>query len=196
MTKCGALRTGHVARRSAENVLHSIRFARDLNQPFNRFVTIDFSSLGIEEEAAGPLFIKLRQCVSRWWRYERKKNPALPELFHNYCHANPAGRRHVHWLLSVPDDMTAAFDKTVEDRLLKLTQLDALGDALHMQKATAPGNAGKYMMKGIDPMFAGYLHIQHVDEGVVTGRRTGVSRNIGRTARSRAGWQRRRRLAA
>ena len=46
------------------------------------------------------------------------------------------------------------------------------------------------ILKGIDPAYGRYLHIRPANEGIVTGRRTGASRAIGRAARKAAGWKR------
>lgn len=74
--------------------------------------------------------------------------------------------------------------------LRKIVGVDDLKDALHVGDVETPGSLAKYILKGIDPEYAAYLHIKPANEGFVSGRRTGASRAIGRAARKAAGWQR------
>ena len=47
----------------------------------------------------------------------------------------------------------------------------------------APGGLAKYILKGINPDYADHFHMKAANEGVVFGRRTGVSRAISKAAR-------------
>ena len=191
-TKCGTL---YVGRRAAENALHAVRYAGEAGRPMNTHVTINFTTLGIDDDAAGTLFRDLQARVSRWWRDQRvRKGRDIGALLGFHTHANPAGSRHVHWLTHVPAEIAGDFAATVQKRLRKLAGRDDLGDALDIRPVGGPGGVAKYILRGIDPAYAGYLHIEPAHEGLVAGcRRSGVSKAAGRSARKAAGWVRRKR---
>lgn len=182
--------TLHIGRKSAENVLHAIRFARDSGRPVNTHVTISFNALGVSEKDAGSVFQDLRERVGRWWRNQRGKGRDIGSLAAVHSHANPAGSRHVHWLVHVPAELDREFRVVVAHRLRKITGRADLGDALHFVTADTPGSIAKYILRGIDPQYADYLHIHAASEGLVSCRRTGASRAIGPVARQSSGWKR------
>jgi len=107
-----------------------------------------------------------------------------------YTHANPAGSRHVDILMHLPETIRGTFIDAVDKRLRKLSGLDDIGDALHLQPAPTPGTLAKYVLRGIEPTYAASFHINPANEGQVACRRTGTSRIVGRTARQFAGWDR------
>jgi hypothetical protein len=184
--------TASIGRRAAENALHAVRFASAVNRPINSLLTLSFVALGIHDDQANALFRKLQASVARWWRYQRKdKNRDIGPSVAVYAQANPAGSRHVHVLLHLPASVEADFYVAVAKRLRKLTGVDDLGDALHMKRIEWPGGAAKYVLRGINPAYGPYLHIEPFNEGHVTGRRTGTSRFIGKSARDAAEWNRR-----
>lgn len=157
----------------------------------NVMVTISFISLGVKDDDAGPIFKRLTDSIGRWWRYQRSnkaRDIGPPTAIH--AHANPNGSRHVHWLMHLPDKIRSDFEGAITKRLRKLTLLDDLGDALHIQPVETPGSAAKYILRGIDPAYGAYLHILPEPEGTVSCRRTGTTRAIGRAARRHSGWKR------
>jgi len=89
----------------------------------------------------------------------------------------------------------ADFHASLLKRLLKMTKLDDVGSALDIKTAGAPGQLAKYILRGIEPASGPYLHIVPEDEGIVTCRRTGTSRCIGKTARKAANWNRKAKAA-
>ncbi len=190
-TKSG---TQHIGVRACQNALHAVRFARDAGRPMNTHVTINFTTLGIADDEAGPLFRKLQALVGRWWRDQRqRKGRAIGQVQGFHCHANPAGSRHVHWCLHVPAEIAQEFQATVANRLRKLTGQIDLGDGLHLGAVTTAGTLAKYILRGVPPEYADHFHIRAANEGVVRGcRRTGVSRAASKSSRTRAGWVRKR----
>ena len=188
-TKYGTL---YVGRRAAENALHAVRYATLTGRQMNTLITISFCRLGVEDDKAGKLFHRLQANISRWWRYQRdQKKRNIGPLTGMYAHANPAGSRHVHWLIHLPVEIRSEFRDSLLKRLCKLTGLDDVGDACHVKDVDHPGGAAKYVLRGIDPLYSKYLHIRASNEGAVSCRRTGTSRSIGKAARKQAGWNRR-----
>jgi len=185
--------THSIGRRAAENALHAIRYAGLTGRPINTHVTISFIALGVHDDEAGAIFRRLQVSLSRWWRYQRKdKGRGIGAPVGVYAHANPAGSRHVHWLLHLPEDIHEDFVAAAKKRLGKIAGLHDIGDALHVQQVIQVGGVAKYILRGIEPAYAEYLHIRAADEGTVACRRTGTTRIIGKTARKLAGWNRKR----
>lgn len=187
--------TAVLARRSAEALLHAVRFASESETPLNTFITINLNVLGIASVEATTFFQRLREKIARAWAYKRANHmPALGPLRDCHTHENPGGNMpHVHWLISIPLNYRAEFLSGLEKRLVKMTNVAELGNALHVQSIATPGTLAKYLVKGVDPCFKDYFHLAKVtDEGRVLGRRMGVSRSLGRAARAAAGWKRRR----
>lgn len=194
-TKSG-VGTAFIGRRAAENAMQAVRYTRDQGRPINTFVTISLITLGYDAGAADSLALRLLERMARWWRYQRvDKRRDIGPFTIIYAHANPVGRRHVHWMMHIPDHLKADFEAALLKRLLKMTKLDDVGSALQIKPAGGPGQLAKYILRGIDPAYGAYLHIVPEDEGTVTCRRTGTSRCIGKTARKAANWNRKARAA-
>lgn len=188
-TKSG---TRGIGPKQAARAFHAVRFATDQGRQLNLLITIDFTSLGIDEEQAGQLFRKVWSRVSRWWAYQRSKGKGFGPFDCYAVHENPpGGPRHVHWFVRAPAGARKELETTVRTRLEKLTKMDCIGKALHFRKVKKPSGVAKYTLKGIQPAYARHFYMDAVDQGFVQGRRMTVSRSIGAAARTRAGWSRR-----
>lgn len=185
--------TQAIGHRAALNALHGIRFANDQDRPVNLSVCINFETLGVPEEEACGLFSVLRERVARWWKYQRAKGRDVGDIYAYFAHANPAGSRHVHWQMHVPEAIWAELPGQIAKLLKKLLSRTDLGDALHFLEISGAGSHAKYVLKGIDPLYASHLFITAANEGLVSGRRTGVSRAMSKAARRAKGWSRKRR---
>jgi hypothetical protein len=185
----------YVGRRACENALHAVRYVGEVGRPMNTHVTVSFHPLGIDDESAGRAFSDLQARVTRWWRDQRqRKGRGIGDLQGFHCHSNPAGSRHVHWVLHVPLDITGEFANVVRNRLQKIAGRIDLRDGLQIGPVNTPGSLAKYVLRGVEPEYADYLHIKVANEGIVAGcRRTGVSRAASKSARKRVGWTRKRR---
>ncbi len=189
------LGTYRIPVRSAVNALHGVRFAGDRQAPLTHMLTLDFEALGHGADACG-LFLRLRERVYDWWRYQCGKGRPLGSFDWVFSHENPApGQAHAHWLMRLPAGVSLDFLAVVADRLAKLTgrPLADCADALHLREAPTPGCAAKYLLKGVDDRFGPHLFIDTSPQGFVPGRRTGVSRSISRSGRKASGWVRKRR---
>ncbi|SDR59313.1 hypothetical protein SAMN05519103_06389 [Rhizobiales bacterium GAS113] len=56
----------------------------------------------------------------------------------------------------------------------------------HARGLRAKGS-GKYLLKGTNPVYAGWYGVNHVYQGIVHGKRSGFSRSLGPTVRKRLG---------
>ena len=184
--------TSYISVRAAQNFGHGIRYARDINRPFNTAVTINFSQLGFDDAEAGKISAKLIQRVRQWWWNKKKKcsSEIDRKFIHGIVHENPGSVRNCHWILNIPSDDQDVFRSTVLNRLSKLTGVEAFGDAVQFQPIYNASGFEKYLLKGIDPKYGKFMHISPKDQGVVLGKRIGMSRAVGRTARRSAKWDR------
>jgi hypothetical protein len=191
-TKSGGL---HVGRRACENALHAIRYVADAGRPMNTHITVSFAAVEVGDENAGLVFADLQARVGRWWRDQRqRKGRDLGHILGFHCHSNPAGSRHVHWVVHVPSEIASEFAAVVRNRLQKITGRIDLRDGLDIGPVETAGSLAKYIMRGIEPEYADYLHIEPANEGYISDcRRTGVSRAASKASRKRAGWVRKKR---
>lgn len=181
--------TIHVGHRQAESAFHAVRFANDNGRPFNLLVTVNFTDLGIDPDEASAFFREVRRRVARWYSYERKKNRPFGSFDDLYVHEHPdGGPRHVHWFVRAPDCARHELEAVIRARLQKLTTLDCLGSSLDFTDVEKAGGVAKYVLKGINPLYARYFHMRAVAQGVIIGRRISISQSVGRTARKAAGW--------
>ena len=111
-------------------------------------------------------------------------------------------KNHVHWLVHVPEQLVAEFKDLVPRWITSLEHKgtgprkraenhdQAPAGAVKIETVRNSVAARKYLLKGIGPQDAFRFGIKRVEpQGVVVGRRTGVSRTLGRAARERAGYK-------
>lgn len=181
---------------SATNVFHGRRYAESKGKPLNFMVTINWNLLSVSELKSTATHRDLRRRVARAWKYEAEKHMSVLGTFdYVEVHENPNGIPNTHWVIRVPLDKRVWFKAKVEKFLLKLVGISELpSKAVHYtDELYAAGQLFKYLCEGVSPAYADYFNLRHKDQGTVYGRRTGVSRSIGRTKRKNSGWVRRRR---
>lgn len=184
--------TGVIGPKQTARAFHAVRFANDNGRPLNVLVTIDFSTLGVDDEAAAVVFRDIWARVGRWWAYQRKKGRSFGPFDCYAVHEHPAGGpRHVHWFVRAPDGGRAELERVVRARVEKVTRLACLGRAIHFLDVDKPGGVAKYTLKGVHPAFAEHFHMEASDQGFIHGRRLTISRSIGAASRKQAGWTRR-----
>lgn len=188
--------TSSIGPKQASRAFHAVRFANDNSRTLNLFVTIDFSSLGIEPDDATRMFQTVWARYSRWYAYQRTDKNRPFGAFDAYAvHEHPPnGPRHTHWVMRAPEGTEAEIERVIRNRIEKLTGLSCLGHAVDFRKVYSPGQLAKYTLKGINPAYADHFHMTSEDQGFVTGRRMTISRSIGYAARQKAGWVRKRRM--
>jgi hypothetical protein len=159
------------------------------------FVTIHW---GLTETGEDN-FVALRN--QRYCRWLRTRSKQLNKQFKpHYNYSREEG--HVHWMVHIPDDLIEEFIDLVPRWV---TSLEHKGKANRKRaenhEPAPPGAvlveltrnsvaARKYLLKGIDPQHAFRLGITSpIPQGLVYGRRTGVSRTLGGAARTKAGYK-------
>jgi hypothetical protein len=183
--------SGHINRVPAVNVHHATRYAESLELPLNTFVTINFSEL-LAADKASQLFRKLlNQRFAPWLRRSAPiKSAPLPTYVWALENANATTA--AHWLVHVPDNVKRAFSRKLADWVESVTGLRPNSNALQVKRIYNVIGAKRYILKGINPVWAKHLGVNASDQGIICGRRSGFSRNLGPTARSRGGYRPRR----
>lgn len=188
--------TERIGLKQALAVLHAVRCATWKRRPINTAITINFTALGLEEAEASDCFISIRTSLRRRWKREHEvKGRPIGTLDDVHAHENPdGGGRHVHWGIHRPADMTRdEFDREIIRRVRKQARRPFDPAAVliqHDDVVGGPGSWAKYILKGTDPTYGPHLFIRTEPQGWLTGRRTGTSRSLGKTARTAAGWSR------
>lgn len=177
-------------RKQASNFLPAPMFAEALGRPLNLFVTLNFHHTACPPEEVGAAFERLRDNhFTRWFRYHTKRvrrlrGPVPPTYV--WTIENVAGHTHVHWLVHIPPILQQAFREKLPQWLEAVAgPVTIETSAVHVEPAERPAGLSRYMMKGIDPRYAKFYRIDHEPQGVVHGKRCGVSECLGPAARAR-----------
>ena len=89
------------------------------------------------------------------------------------------GQRACHLMMHVPANRLANFTVELTKWIEKESGNEIAAGALDIRPAYNPHGFRKYMLKGIDPMFAALYRIRHVPQGRVDGKRFGYTQNLG-----------------
>jgi hypothetical protein len=99
---------------------------------------------------------------------------------------NHGGDTHVHWAVHVPKPLQREFGTKLRRWLARVAgAVTCEASAIYCQPIPGPRGLGKYMMKGIDPRYAAFYHVRHEAQGIVYGKRCGISESLGPRARRR-----------
>lgn len=183
--------THHIGRKAAENICHAFDYAKFIGQPLNNFITINLDG-GEAGEDAAAIFEIIRHKYRDWLNYAQKKlgGPVLPPAY-AYALECPDGHAHVHWAAHIPEHLQAEFLRKLPTWVGK-AQGSVRPYDIDVQRLDpeTDKSVAKYMIKGTDPRYVEYLHLDHVAEqqGQVWGRRATPSAAIGRAARKAAGF--------
>lgn len=182
--------THYINRRPAVNIHHATRFSERIGTPLNHFVTINFTCAGCDPEQAVAL---LRKMISqRFAPWLRRTAQTTVEIAPTYVWCmEAAGEQHAaHILVHIPDDLQKTFESHVERWLKGLLGVDELEPGTIKMKAVYNLiGVRRYMLKGVDPAWAKHLGIRAMEQGVVIGKRSAFSRNLGPAARQRGGYR-------
>ncbi len=176
----------HINRKPASNFIHAIRVAAALETPLNQFVTFNFTRTCCPSKLVSQQFEKLRDNFFCPWlrRSKRVRARAKPPAY-VWVIENAGGCLNVHWLVHIPKGRVRDFRQRLTDWLAAVAGEIECTSAIHVRHAPRPIGAGKYMLKGIDPLYAPFFRIRHVAQGVVYGKRSGFSRGLGPMVRKK-----------
>lgn len=183
--------TEHIGRKAAENICHAIDYAKHVNRPLNTYVVINLTALQ-EGACRTQAFVAIRHKFRDWLNRKHRTADGTPEPpRYIYSMEAPNGDDHANWVVHVPERFLSEFKRKLPKWVARV-----LGDNrpfdIDVQQVTPETDKGlgKYVIKGTDPAYVGYLHLGTVaaPQGRVWGRRCGASPAIGRTTRRQAGF--------
>lgn len=176
--------------RQVRNILRAVTFAERQGRPLNLFVTLSLGHSACSVDRASSVFERLRDNhFTKWLRdmAHRKHEPRwLPPLY-VWSIENKPGFPNVHWLVHVPATLRADFERKLCVWLTRLAgPLDNSQRPIDVRSAPKPIGAAKYLAKGIDPKYAKLYAIDAIPQGLIYGKRAGVSKALGPTAIAKA----------
>lgn len=178
--------TRHINRRQADTFFGAVDFADMLGRTPNFFVTLNFGYTSCKPSNVGAAFRHLRKNrFGRWLRYHSRRinDPMPPHDRWNIEDKN--GYPHVHWAVFVPEALEKAFRAQLPKWLADVAGEIACETAIHIDSIYASHSLGRYQMKGLQPHVARQYHVRSQPQGVVFGKRCGVSRALGPAERRR-----------
>ena len=191
----GGLRpTDHINRRVTQSIFRGFDYATHSGMPLNLYVVINLRDA--LAASAATVFARVRHKYRDWLTHQRKKGLPVARPAYAFSFENPRGMTHVNWVVHVPASLRPDFERKLR-RWVTRAQGEC-GPHDICCKAVDPAYAkrlAKYIVKGTDPDYVGHFHLGqvHAPQGVVWGKRAGVSPAIGKTARALAGFRPRRR---
>jgi hypothetical protein len=183
----GSRRTQQIGWRQARHFWEAIRYADkrlvELGQPLNTFVTLNFDHTDCPPEQVSARFEKLRDNhFVRWLRYRR----AVPAHY-VWALENQGGDTRVHWVVHVPPSLLEAFRTKLPEWLGQVAgTIGCAESATNIKPVTNLRSLARYMLKGMDARYASRYSVRHVPQGLVHGKRCGVSKSLGPSARNRS----------
>lgn len=183
--------TEQIGRKAAENICHAFDYATYINRPLNTYVVINLTALP-EDTCAAQAFEDIRHKFRDWLNRKHKKADGASEPpRYVYTMEAPNGDNHANWVMHVPERFLPEFRHKLPQWVARVLGSNRPYD-IDVQQV-APGTdktLAKYVIKGTDPYYIGYLHLSAVaaPQGRVFGRRCGASPAIGRTVRKQAGF--------
>ncbi len=190
MNANGASRlSSFIKRKPASNLHHATRFAAIIGRPLNQSVAINFAKTSVSEGDVAERFHLLRATrFAPWLRRHPKNKKGCPPTYVWVLEA--AGNQiGAHWAVHIPRGMVREFRRRLP---LWIASVAGEPEGPGVMKARPIYNITglkRYMLKGVDPAYGALYRVRPVDQGVVVGRRSGFSRNLGPTVRKEAGYR-------
>lgn len=133
------------------------------------------------------MFERLRDShFTPWLRHRRKRNPSYGPPTHAWPVEAKDNIPHINWLLHLPDELQEPFEEKLPSWLSSVAgAIDCRPAAIHAQGIWGPMGLARYCLKGINPSDAKAKFIRPEFQGIVYGKRCGVSVNLGPAARRR-----------
>ena len=178
-------------------MMEGLNFARGTGVPLNAHLIVHWGGTFVGDDPDGKLFAKLRYLLDK--RFRRKFGIPLIGIWVRERHRNkhtrqPSEVTHSHLLLHLPGEHRKVASDDIQE-LVALVAKQILDD--RTVELTFPANPdGKYFLKGGTPTVWDAFGVPRkwrskLGEGLIEGKRCGVTQNIGPRA-----CERRRRTAS
>lgn len=186
----------HIGLKATRKLYYAIgEFAEAIGLPLNQYVTLNFALTDIPADRAVDAFRALRNMFIKWAR--RPRNGAGPAFIPTFAYAfenardkkpimslGPDHNVHVHWLVHVPPQRQTEFGMMLYEWLDSVCTHPSAKGAIDVAPTILQTKSLRgYLLKGADPAWCDHFGAVHSKQGLVLGRRTGTSRNLGPAAR-------------
>ena len=184
-----AKRSTAIQVKSASNIRVAMNVAEEMGLPLTHFITINFGLTECPPEQAVAAFGKIRTNHFGKWvlRPAANSNRGSVPPAHIWVFENPDEIMYVHWAVHVPPGGESDFESRLPKWVERATGGTVADGALDMRPVHDVGRLALYFLKGADEAYTTYSNIRYEPQGVIEGRRFGVSRSLNRTARKKAG---------
>jgi hypothetical protein len=170
----------HINRKPASNLYHAIRIADVLGTPLNHLVTVNFDKTECRQENASSTWQRLLARHFAPWTRRPPKDVTVPVEEPAYVWVlENAGGLALHWLVHVPNQRFSDFSAKLENWLTTVGATPTDTGAIDIRNAKNPRGAGYYLLKGVNPAYAGGFGVMPIPQGNVIGKRSGFSRSLG-----------------
>lgn len=181
--------TRYINRRQAHNFRHAILYAEQQaaaqGRQLNTFVTLNFDHTDCPPERVSKVFEKLRDNhFTRWLRYQSlRRRPDWTPAYYVWSIENHGGDTHVHWIVHIPKALRAEFREKLPLWLARVAgTVHCSASAINVEPVTRLRGLERYVLKGMDPHYARRYRVRHDPQGLVFGKRCGISKSLGPTA--------------
>jgi hypothetical protein len=89
------------------------------------------------------------------------------------------GHHACHLMMHLPADRLSDFRSALAKWVEKESGSELAAGTIDIRPAYNAHGFRKYMLKGIDPLFAALYRIEHIPQGAVQGKRFGYTQNLG-----------------
>lgn len=190
------LKTKTLNHRTALNICRAYDFARDQGNKINVYAVINLTKKSAKDEK--DIFADIKRRYMSWLRYKRrqgiKPSTTFTAIWINVFENPDNGHFHANWSLHIPPEYIEEFSQKLP-LWVERSQGDRGFDVKIKRLDGAYKSHANYIIKGVDPAYAPYLHVQDIvsNQGTVLGRRATMSRSLNIEARRSVGWKKRRR---
>lgn len=172
-----------IGRKPAANLHHATRFAERIGQPLNQFITINYTKTACRPEDASARFrLLLASWFARWLRRHPRNRKACQPTYVWVLEA-AGGQTAVHWLVHIPRGLIREFWSMVPQWVQATVGPDIEPSTVKHRRIHNVTGLKRYVLKGMDPHFARAWKIRPSPQGMIVGKRSGFSRNLGPAAR-------------
>ena len=173
----------------ATNLIEGVNHARAIGRPLVAHATIHWSGTDVFDDPDGKLFAKVREGLHKWLIRRRVSN-GLTCVWCRECKAH-TDIVHCHLLFHLPVEYrTGARFLQTEAALFRLVGRHGGGilGEFAVKIVIHPDPDGLYLIKAGDRKVWNHFNIRkdwRKSQGIIQGKRCGITENIGRAARNR-----------
>ncbi len=180
-----------ITMRQAENLMAAVAFARQIGTTLNAHATIHWVGTKAGNDPDGYRFAKVREGFDKWLQRNGIPGGLTAIWVRERLSSGSAEITHCHMLFHLAHPLIRGRKRLQVDRALERL-IDRHGDGNYLDctlKVTFPRNPnGVYLLKGGGPdvwLKFGVPRCWRKPQGIIHGKRCGVTENIGHAAQER-----------